>query len=256
MSKSPLILISPSIQEAGIEFSDRSISLSENYTRAIADAGGIPVIAPSGTSRALVAECVRHCDGVLLTGGEDVEPELYEKKLPAKVRRTVATTPDGGERTLRELYLIDEIFRQCKPTLAICRGSQLLNVALGGTLIADIPLQVPKAMNHRRMDKRSEKVHEVRLTADSLLAKITGRRTLGVNSTHHQAAGRVAGPLRVVAASADGIVEGVELRPEASRLLPFLVAVQFHPERLQKRHPEHRALFRAFVKACIRHRKK
>ena len=256
MSKSPLILISPSIEEAGIEFSDRSISLSEAYTRAVADAGGIPVISPPGTSRKLMAECVRRCDGVLLTGGEDVESELYEPKLPAKVRRTVGPTPDGGERTLRELYLIDEVFRQRKPTLAICRGSQLLNVALGGTLIADIPLQVPKAMNHRRMDQRSGKVHQVRLTADSLLAKITGRRTLGVNSTHHQAVGRLAELLRVVAVSADGIVEGVELRPEVSCLLPFLVAVQFHPERLAKRHPEHRALFHAFVKACVRYRKK
>jgi putative glutamine amidotransferase len=256
MSKPPLILISPSIEKAGIEFSDRSISLSEAYTRAVADAGGIPVIAPSGTSRRLMAECVRHCDGVLLTGGDDVEPELYEKKLSAKVRRTVGTTPDGGERTLRELYLIDEIFRQRKPTLAVCRGSQLLNVALGGTLITDIPLQVPKAMNHRRMDKRSEVVHEARLTPDSLLSKITGRRNLGVNSTHHQAVGRLAELLRAVAVSADGIVEGMELRPEASRLLPFLVAVQFHPERLTRRHPEHRALFRAFVKACVRYRKK
>src|ERR1039457_1215059 len=255
MSKSPLILISPSIEKAGVEFSDRSLSLSEAYTRAVADAGGIPVIAPSGVAPELMAECVRRCDGVLLTGGDDVETELYEKKLPPKLRRTVETTPDDGERTLRELFLIDEIFRQRKPTLAICRGSQLLNVALGGTLIVDISLQIPEALNHRRMDKRGEVVHEVRLTPDSLLAKITGRQNLGVNSTHYQAVGRMAGPLRAVAVSPDGIVEGVELRPEASRWLPFLVAVQFHPERLAKRHPEHRALFRAFVKACVRYRK-
>jgi len=256
MSKPPLILISPSIAEAGTEFSDRSISLSEAYPRAVADAGGIPVIAPPGSSRELVAQCVRRCDGVLLTGGDDVEPQLYEKKLPPKLRKTVGTTPDHGERTLRELILIDEIFRQRKPTLAICRGGQLLNVALGGTLIVDIPSQVPKAINHRRMDKRSDVVHEVRLTPDSLLAKITGKRNLGVNSTHHQAVDRIAEPLRAVAVSPDGIVEGVELRPEASRLLPFLVAVQFHPERLAKRYPEHRVLFQAFVQASARHRKK
>ena len=256
MSKLPLILISPSIEKAGVEFSDRSVSLSEAYTRAVAAAGGIPIIAPSGVQRELMAECVRHCDGVVLTGGDDIEPDLYEKKLPARLRRTVDPTPDGGERTLRELFLIDEIFRQRKPTLAICRGSQLLNVALGGTLIVDIPSQVPTAFEHRRMDKRNEKVHTVRLNADSQLARITGRKTLGVNSTHHQAVGRLAEPLRAVAVSADGIVEAVELRREAAHWLPFLVGVQFHPERLAPRHAEHRALFGALVKASVKNRTK
>jgi putative glutamine amidotransferase len=256
MSRPPLILISPGIEKAGFEFNDQSISLSEAYPRAVTAAGGIPLVAPSGVSREAMAECVRRCDGVLLTGGDDVEPDLYEKNLPAKVRRTVEPTPDGGERTLRELILIDEIFRQRKPTLAICRGSQLMNVALGGTLIADIPSQVPKALNHSRMDKRNETVHEVALTPGSLLAQITGKRNLRVNSTHHQAVGQVAGPLQVVAVSSDGIVEGVELRPEAARLLPFFVGVQFHPERLAPRHAEHRAVFKAFVRACSEHGKK
>ncbi len=256
LNRPPLILISPSIQKAGVEFGDQSISLSEAYTCAVTAAGGIPIIAPAGVRRELMAECVRHCDGVLLTGGDDVEPELYEKKLPAKLRRTVEPTPDGGERTLRELFLIDEIFRQHKPTLAICRGSQLLNVALGGTLIVDIPSQVPGALEHRRMDKRSEVVHVARVTADSLLARITGRKNLGVNSTHHQSVGRVAEPLRAVAVSADGIVEAVELRREVAHWLPFLVGVQFHPERLAPRHAEHRALFRALVQASAKNRKK
>jgi putative glutamine amidotransferase len=250
MSRPPLILISPGMEKAGFEFSDRSISLSEAYPRAVMAAGGVPVIAPSGTSRAVVAECVRRCDGVLLTGGDDVEPELYESQLPAAVRRTVGPTPDDGARTLRELILIDEIFRQRKPTLAICRGSQLMNVALGGTLVVDIRLQVPGALNHQRMDRRNDRVHEVRLTSDSLLAKITRRRKLGVNSTHHQAVGRVAEPLRAVAVSADGVVEAVELQAEVSHWLPFFVGVQFHPERLQDRWPEHRALFQAFTRAC------
>ena len=250
-----MILISPSVEKCGAEFSDQSVSLSEAYLRAVAAAGGIPVIAPSGVVPELMAECVRRCDGVLLTGGDDIEPDLYEKEMPAKLRRTVEPTPDGGERTLRELFLINEIFRQGKPTLAVCRGSQLLNVALGGTLIADIPSQVAGVLEHRRMDKRSEVVHVVRLTADSRLAKITGRKNLGVNSTHHQAVGRIAEPLRAVAVSPDGIVEGVELKPEAAHWLPFLVGVQYHPERLAPRHAEHRALFRAFVEACAKNRK-
>jgi putative glutamine amidotransferase len=254
MTKPPLIVVSPSIEKAGAEFHDRSISLSEAYPRAIADAGGLPLTLPVGKSRELMAECVRRCDGVLLTGGDDIEPRLYAHGLPAKLRRTVGAAPDGGERDLRELILIDEIFRQRKPLLAICRGHQLLNVALGGTLIVDIPSQVPGALNHRRMDRRSEVVHEVRLTPGSILSKITAKQRLGVNSTHHQAVGRVAKPLQVTAISGDGVVESVELKPEAARMLPFLLGVQFHPERLADRHPEHRVIFRAFINACVLYR--
>ncbi len=256
MTAPPLILISPSIEKRGVEFSDRSISLSEAYPRAVADAGGIPLTLPVGRSRGLMAECVRRCDGVMLTGGDDIGPGLYGNGLAARLRRTVGTSPDGGERDLRELILIDEVFRQRKPLLAICRGHQLLNVALGGTLIVDIATQMPGALNHRRMDKRSEVVHEVRLTRESLLSKITGQRTLGVNSTHHQAVGRVAEPLQVTATSKDGVVESMELKPEAIRLLPFLLAMQFHPERLADRYPEHRAVFGAFTRACMQHRNK
>src|SRR3569833_1263883 len=183
MTKPPLIFISPSIEVEGFEFSDRSISLSEAYQRAIAAAGGLPLTLPMGDSRQLIAECVDRADGILITGGDDIEPRLYQDRVPPKLRKTVETTPDGGERDLRELILIDEVFRQHKPLLAICRGQQLLNIALGGTLVVYIPAEVPGALKHARMDKSNDIVHEVQLTRDSLLSKITGKRTLGVNST-------------------------------------------------------------------------
>ncbi len=256
MDRAPLILISPSIEPAGVEFRDRSFSLSEPYARAVMAAEGIPVVGPAGLDRSSIAECVRRCDGVLLSGGDDVEPELYRDRLSARLRKTVETTPDEGERTLRELYLIDEIFRQRKPTLAICRGSQLLNVALGGTLVVDIEQEVRGALNHRRMDRRSEVVHEIALKPGSVLAGISGKVLLSVNSTHHQAVGGLAGALQVSGASSDGVVEAIELRPRFCHWLPFLVAVQYHPERLADRYPEHAALFRAFVHACIQDRRK
>ena len=124
----------------------------------------------------------------------------------------------------------------------------MMNVALGGTLIVDIPTQVPKHLNHRRMDRRSDPVHPVEIAADSLLAQIIGARSLDVNSTHHQAIGRVAEPLRVVAQSSDGIAEAAELR-DPSRL-PFFLTVQFHPERLVDKGPAYRQLFDRFVAAC------
>ena len=255
MTRPPLILISPSVEKKGDEFGDLSISLSETYQQAVISAGGLPRALPALESRELIAESVRRCDGVLLTGGEDVEPRLYGTGLPSGLRRKVRVTPDGGARDWRELVLIDEVFRQRKPLLAICRGQQILNVALGGTLLADIASQRPQAMNHRRLDRRSEIVHEVLLTPGSLLAKIAGGCRLGVNSTHHQAVARVAGPLKVAAVSSDGIVEGLEWKPGAANMLPFLLSVQFHPERLADRCLEHRAIFRAFTQACVRNGK-
>lgn len=251
MKQPPLILVSPNIEDKGREFDDLSLSLSGAYPRALIEAGALPLTMPATLSPELIAECVRRCDGVLLTGGDDIDPRLYGKALPIRLRRTVSVTPDGGSRDYRELLLIDQLFRQRKPLLAICRGHQILNVALGGTLVADLPTQVPRALNHRRQDQRSEKVHEVRLTAGSLLAKIAGRQKLGVNSTHHQAVARVAPPLRVVARSADGVIEGLEWKPGAGRGLPFLVSVQFHPERLVDRYAEHQAIFNAFTQACV-----
>ncbi len=247
MIKSPLILISPHVEKKGDEFGDVSISLSETYQQVLMGVGAIPLALPLTTSRRVIAECVSHCDGVLLTGGDDVEPKFYTKKLSAKLRKTVGVT--HGDRDRRELILIEEVFHQRKPLLAICRGQQILNVALGGSLVVDIPSQIRGALRHRRMDKKCEVVHEVALTSDSLLAKLTGKRRLGVNSTHHQSVGRVAKDLRVTGRSDDGVVEALELKPGAKRKLPFLVSVQFHPERLAKKHSEHREIFRQFVKA-------
>src|SRR5881409_2878005 len=197
--RKPLVLISGSTERRGAEFNDLSLSLSHNYPRAVQAGGGLPWIAPCLPDKDFVAESVARCDGVLLTGGDDVQPKIYRKNLPESLAKTVHAA--DTERDLFELMLVDEVFRQRKPLLAICRGHQVLNVALGGTLIVDIASEVPDKINHRRMDKRSEGVHELRLTADSLLDKITGQQKLGVNSTHHQAVENVAGPLKVVAVS-------------------------------------------------------
>jgi putative glutamine amidotransferase len=252
MARLPLILITPSVEKRGIEFHDLSASLSIKYLNSVLQAGGIPLTVPISADRAVLAQIVRRADGVLLTGGDDINPDLYTKKLPKKIRATIEQTPDGGQRDLLELVLIDEIFRQRKPLLAICRGHQLLNIALGGKLIADIRSQVPDALNHQRSDKAADLVHEAALTPGSLLAKITGRRVLGVNSSHHQAVLEPAEPLMATARSGDGIIEAMELKPEATGMMPFLLGVQFHPERLAERYAAHRAIFQKFVVACTK----
>ena len=252
MTRRPVILITPSTARKGEEFSDASISLSNCYTDAVIAAGGLPQIFPATTVRWVLAEAVQRCDGVLMTGGDDIDPKLYAKDLASDLAKTVG--PLEPDRDIWEKNLIDDVFEQQKPFFGICRGHQMLNIALGGTLLVDIATQVPGALNHRRMDRKAEPVHEVKLAPDSLLARITGRQTLEVNSTHHQAVGQVAAPLRAVAESADGVIEAVELKdPER---LPFLLSVQFHPERLIDSDPLFLQLFSSFVAACQRQRQR
>lgn len=254
MAKLPLILVTPSTERKGVEFYDTSSSLSFRYEHAILQGGGIPVVVPMTTDRAVLSEAVRRADGVLFTGGDDINPALYAGTLPPAVRKTVTMPPDVESRDLRELILIDEVFQQHKPLLAICRGFQMLNIAFGRPLIVDIPIQLPGALNHARTDKAGEALtHEVPLTEGSLLSKITGKRILGVNSSHHQGVLEPAEPFAAVARTEDGIVEAMELKPNGTNgsRSPFFLAVQFHPERLVKR-PEHQAIFSRFVQACAR----
>lgn len=249
MKDAPLILIIPNAQREGSEFGDRSVSLSNRYALAVLAAGGLPWILPYGPKPGLAAEAVRRAQGVLLTGGDDVQPELYAPKLPPRLRIKVME-PDP-ERDVFEIAVLRAAFRQRKPVLAICRGLQILNVALGGTLLVDIPTQLPAALNHRRMDRKDQVVHDIEVLPGSLLERTVGPR-LGVNSSHHQSADRIAPSLRATALSPDGVIEALEWKPGRRRDRSFLLAVQFHPERLATTQPEHRALFTGFVKACER----
>jgi len=247
--KSPLILVTPSTQQIGVEFEDNSISLSNKYSLAVRAGGGLPWVTPCIAEKKFVAEAVARCDGVMLTGGDDIQPELYDAKVSARIRETV--TGVDAARDLFELMVIEETFRQHKPLLAICRGHQLVNIAFGGSLVVDIEAQVSGAIDHRRMDKKNDCVHEVALTRGSLMWKIATKSELGVNSSHHQAVERIAEPFEVTARSSDGIIEAMELKPDAAQVLPFFLAVQFHPERLFDRYGGHLGIFKAFVKAAL-----
>lgn len=251
LEHAPLILVTADIDPEGSEQDDFSQSLAVCYERAILHAGGIPWIVSASNSPLLLKEMVRRAQGLLLTGGGDLAPDIYEPEMPAKLRSLVSVSPDNGQRDHRELLLIREALDQNKPILGICRGHQVLNVAFGGTLLPDIPSCVDSPINHKRMDARYDAVHQVELTQESLLYKITGKRSLGVNSTHHQAVGKLAPGLKVSASSADGIVEAFELAEAQPGRDPFFLSVQFHPERMEDRFPEHAAIFRAFVGACV-----
>mgnify|MGYP003345708114 FL=1 len=242
----PLILIAASPHATGAEFDDRSTSLSMRYTDAVMAAGGLPWIFPPRPDASALREAMQRCDGLLLTGGDDIGASWHRPDAVADLAsRCVGVDLD---RDLFEAELLGKWGERPVPLLAICRGMQVLNVAMGGTLYIDLPTERPEGLSHNQTNKKDLAVHPVAVERGSLLARATGRRSLQVNSTHHQAVRDVSPWLRPVAVAPDGLVEAVEWSAPEGR--PWMLATQFHPERLAPRRAEFRSLFRAFVGAC------
>lgn len=197
------------------------VRVNEAYTSALAEAGLIPMVLPP-IDPAMAVASLRDVAGLVLTGGEDVDPALFgEAPHPA-------TDAPHAARDAYELSLARAAHEMRIPTLAICRGAQVLNVALGGSLVQDIPSQQPSDIEHSPADKRAERVHAVDIEPGSRLARIVGAEHIRTNSSHHQSVRRTAAVLRVTARSEDGIVEALEPRDPAW----WAVAVQWHPEEL------------------------
>lgn len=179
-------------------------------------------------------------DALVLTGGDDVSPARYgEPPHPALGRIS-------DERDAAEIALVQTARELGLPTLAICRGVQILNVALGGTLIQDIPSQVGAEINHDPDTPRTSHSHQVEIATDSRLARAIGVTHMEVNSVHHQAIRRVAPTLRVVATAPDGVIEGVETAPDDPW---WCVGVQWHPEDMFERSEPDARLFSALAGA-------
>jgi putative glutamine amidotransferase len=215
-------------------------ALMHKYIAAVADAGGVPVLIPSGLNGEPFQTLLGRLDGILLTGGGDIAIELFDGEPHPRV--------DGVDldRDAVEFALLKAAAESGKPFLGICRGFQVVNVALGGTLYTHIQDQFPGAIKHD-YDSDSQRqflAHEIRVEKISFLAGILGKPRLKVNSLHHQGAKSLAPALKPVAYAPDGLVEAVELHGH-----PFGMAVQWHPEWLTDQ-PVTRRLFWAFVEAA------
>jgi len=210
-------------------------AIRENYCNAVRHAGGLPILLPHDPDAA--SDYVERIDGLIVTGGGfDVDPALFG----APTRHPTVTTKE--RRTAFELAATRIALSREKPVLGICGGQQLLNVALGGTLIQHIPDEIPGALPHRQPNPRDEPGHAVRVIPGTVLHRITGAERLAVNSAHHQAV-KEAGPGLVIDAVAeDGVVEGIE-DPRHR----FCVGVQWHPE--FEINEADRRIFRAFIEA-------
>ncbi len=214
-----------------------SYRLHRDYVRSIERAGGLPlVLVPGRPSDA--PELLARVDALLLSGGTDVDPALYQAEAHPRLGAVVR------ERDDFELALVREALERDLPLLAICRGHQVLNVALGGTLVQDIPTQRPAAGPHDKRGRAERRVHAVELQEGTRLRALLGQAVVHVNSFHHQAIERLGAGLRVSALAPDGVIEGVELPARG-----FALGVQWHPEAFWRRRDGFQPLFEALVRA-------
>ena len=213
-----------------------------SYVQAVSQVGGIPVMIPLGLPEDQLMAMLPRLDGILLSGGGDIDPGLYGGESHPRVRYV---DPD---RDFVELQLVRKVVQDRIPFLGICRGIQMINIALGGTLFTHIPDQLPGAIHHPYIEGKPREfiAHEVQIQPGSHLFDIMDLPSVQVNSMHHQGIDRLATDLHATAHAPDGLIEGVELRD-----YPFGIAVQWHPEWLTKMAPMH-ALFQSFVKVSSR----
>lgn len=211
------------------------------YLLAVQQAGGVPVPLPPQLDDRALAEISTRLDGLLLTGGGDIDPAAFGEP-PHPTLYEVAPSRDR-----LELTLVRRCISEGTPILAICRGIQLLNVALGGSLYQDVAGDPGTTITHDQDGSRDQLAHPVKVAPGSFLARVLGSDALEVNSMHHQAVKALGKGLVAVAHAPDQIIEGVELKDSSPRR--FVLGVQWHPEELTQKDPAARSLFASFVEA-------
>lgn len=217
--------------------SGQNNSLNKLYSVAVARAGGIPVML--GYGEECPDELVEMCSGYIFSGGGDIDPSYYFEDRMAECGES---DPNRDEPEV-ELFL--RLYKTKKPILAICRGSQLVNVVLGGTLYQDIPTQVKTELSHMMTGSSSEYSHPVDIEEDTPLWRIVGGDCMEVNSVHHQAVKELALGLMPMAYAPDGLTEAFY-----DTVHPYLYGYQWHPERLIDKDKENLAIFLDFVRAA------
>ena len=239
----PFIAVTTSLSPARESVPER-ITLNSAYLLALEAAGGTPLLLTPGMGKGQLGKLLELASGVMLTGGGDIDPARYNAARHS-MTANVVDARDSLEIEVATRALDNEM-----PVFAICRGMQVVSVALGGSLHQHLPEAFPaSAIEHAQTEcghARSELTHAVAIVSGSRLAEITGCSAVRVNSMHHQALDRLGAGLVVTGTSADGVVEAVEMPAYGS----WFIGVQWHPEELAAGHREAAALFAAFVATC------
>jgi putative glutamine amidotransferase len=219
------------------------IEVSSDYPNVISDSGGIPLLIPvlETYDERTIHNIIQSIDGLLLTGGEDIDPRLYllediDIKEHELMKRDL-------ERDSFEMALLKEAFKLQMPILGICRGHQLINVCFGGSLYQDIERDLKSKINHlASLNDKTRLIHDVTLKNDSVLNEIFHTTKLRVNSFHHQSINKLAKNFESIAISDDQVIEGVIYKGSQ-----WILGIQWHPEMLYKKYNIHRKLFERFV---------
>ena len=234
MSEKPLIGVTPLLDK------DRaSYWMLPGYFKGLLSGGAVPVMLPMSSDPTVLLPVLSALDGVLFTGGQDVSPMLYNEPKSPQCGEI------SEERDRMESLLLKLSMEKGLPILGICRGIQLINAVLGGTLWQDLPTEKPSELEHHMAPPYDRAVHEVTLLEGTPLFELLKHQAIGVNSYHHQAIKKLGRGLSAMAVSSDGLVEAV-YKPDYR----FLWAVQWHPEFSFEKDPKSLKIFEAFQDAC------
>lgn len=245
----PVIGVTATLKEDVEQLADRPLGrfvrADLDYVEGVVHAGGVPVVLPPVGERRAAEAVIGGLDGLLLSGGSDLDPSYYDEKPLPELNVTLP------ERDEFEMALLGEALRRGIPIFGICRGLQVLNVALGGTLYQDLPSQLGRdILKHRQETPKWQATHEVEIHEGSWVGGITDSTSVKVNSYHHQAIKDLADGLRVSGRSTDGVIEAIESHDFSER---WIIGVQWHAEAMRDAGAEHRNLFEAHVQAAERH---
>lgn len=232
-------LIGISANEEGASKGRQGLYIGADYTDGIYDAGGLAWVLPFTTQPEMIADIADRLDGLLLTGGVDVDPRYFGEEP------RIGLGEISPVRDEMESLLLRAVLDRNKPVLGICRGIQVMNAVLGGTLYQDLPREWSAKLQHAQQAPRQHMAHVVAVVPNTRLADIYGEQQVPVNTFHHQAVHHLAPGFVACAHSRDGLIEAME-RPGAD----FVLGVQWHPENLWRIHSGHRRLFGAFIEAA------
>ena len=223
---------------------EKRTAILSTYAEAINNAGGLAILLPYTDDESVLTKYVEIADGFLFTGGVDVDPVIYGEQI----------IPECGKiekyRDEFELKLLPLVLKAKKPSMYICRGAQVINVALGGTLYQDINSQYKTDIAHRQSEPKTSPSHDVNVITETPLYELVGKTRMTANSFHHQAIKDVAEGLAVMAKSDDGIIEAVWGTGDT-----YIRAYQWHPERLSAISDDNKILFEDFINAAKKGKK-
>lgn len=229
----PVIAITPIIEKDGF-FYTRS-----EYVDSVAKSGGIPLMIPYVEDLTILKNIIEKCDGVLFSGGFDIDPSRYNQVK----KQTCGQVSLMRDRL--DFNLLDIALGLDKPILAICRGTQLINVFQGGTLLQDIPTEINSMLIHRQDEPHDIPSHEVEIIDNTPLSNLLNEKNIPVNSLHHQCVDKIGKDLKVMAKSPDGVVEALYFPSKR-----YVRCYQWHPERSFISDERSRKIFKDFINNC------